>query len=582
MRKIGERLLLWVLLLSPVLASGQNDVKVTAGVNASAISRGDRIAFSIEINGSSFRNVTRPQLPSIPGLLLQSAQPSTSTNYSFVNGVASRSYTLTYVYLADKAGSITIPSVQVTVDGAEYPTNPITLTVREASNEQIEAAQDFFVRMELNAERPVVGQQILAELALYFKAGVEVISYSVSNNWRTDGFWKESLNDGTTPQAETVVINGERYRKAVLSRHALFPNRSGELSVGEQAVSLTVRNASRYQDPFNVFFGNQRTVDVSTRSVPVRVRSLPAPGPEAGTAINAVGDFQVVRRVGNASVGVGEAVELVTEVIGAGNLALVSKPDYELPDGFETFQPSDDLQLTRTPTELSGVRTFRDIVIARRAGQYTIPAATLAVYDPDNGRYRSITLPAITITVTRDAAMAGGSSYVSEQTFAMVPIAAAVSWPKSRDFRILLTWWFWAGILLPLIALVIAKRRKDEQDRLDSDHGYFRRTNAKARADAKLAAITDTEDVKESYSKLYSALSGFIADMLGLPEAGWDDADLLVHLEPHLNPDELASIRKFFDVCTSIRFAPVQSRKDVVREQQTVLALIKRLQEVLP
>lgn len=582
MRKIGERLLVWVMVLMPMLATAQDDVKVTAGVNAATISRGDRIAFSIEINGSSFRNVTRPQLPAIPGLLLQSAQPSTSTNYSFVNGVASRSYTLTYVYLADKAGSITIPSVPVTVDGAEYPTNAITLTVREASNAEIEAAQEFFVRMELNAERPVVGQQILAELTLYFKAGVEVISYTVSNNWRTDGFWKESLNDGSTPQAETVVINGERYRKAVLSRHALFPNRSGELSVGEQVVSLTVRNASRYQDPFNVFFGNQRTVDVSTRSVPLRVRSLPEPGPETGLAINAVGDFQVVRRVGTATVGVGEAVELVTEIIGAGNLALVSKPDYDLPEGFETFQPSDDIQLTRTPTELSGVRTFRDVVIARRAGQYTIPAARVAVYDPESGRYRSISLAAITITVNRDAAATGGSSYVSEQTFAMVPIAAAAAWSKARDFRILTTWWFWAGILLPLVALVIAKRRKDEKDRLDNDHGYFRKTNARARADAKLAAITDTEEVKDSYSKLYGALSGFIADKLGLPEAGWDDAELIRHLEPYLNPDELAAIRKFFDVCTSIRFAPVQSRKDVAREQQTVLALIKRLQEVLP
>lgn len=576
MPKIGKLILLLILLV-PSMVRSQDDVSVTAAVNAATVNRGERIAFSIEVKGSQFRNVNRPQLPTVQGLRLQSAQPSTSTNYSFVNGVASRSYTLTYVFLTEQAGTFTIPSVPITVDGRDYPTNSLTLTVREGG-EQVEAAQEVFVRMELNTTRPVVGQQILAELTLYFKTAIEVISFQVSNNWRTDGFWKESLNDGTTPQAESVVLNGERYRKAVLSRHALFANRSGELTVGEQGVSITVRTANRYQDPFNVFFGNQRTIDINSRAVPVRVRALPEP--EEGLGINAVGDFQIVRRVSNPSVGVGEAIEVVTEVIGTGNLALISKPDYPLPDGFERYQPSDDLQLTRTPTELSGVRTFRDVLIARRAGSYTIPAVDIALYNPSTGRYRVTNLSAVTVTVNRDVATP--LSLAGESAFRMVPIATATTWTIDRPFRILATWWFWAGLLLPFLALLLARRRKRERDRLLNDHLYFRKTNARSRADALLASITDTEDVKDSYAKLYAALTGFITDSLGLPEAGWEDADLLRQLEPHLRHDEITAIRKFFEACTSIRFAPVQSRKDVARELQSVSAFIKRIGEALP
>jgi hypothetical protein len=582
MRKIGEAFLFWVLVWVALPAQAQTDITVTASVNTATARQGDRIALSVVVSGSSFNQVNRPQLPAIAGLSLQNPQPQMSTNYRFVNGVSSRSHTLTYVYRIERGGSITIPSLTVPVDGTDYTTKPITLSVQEAGDRPAESSEEFFVRMELSSNRPVVGQQILAELTLYFKPGIDIVSFTLSNNWRTDGFWKESLNDGATPRAEETVLNGERFRKAILSRHALFPNRSGDLTIGEQTVSLTVRNTSRFQDPFNAYFGNQRSVDVASRSIPVSVRALPEVGTDDGMPINAVGDFTVTRRVVQSVVGVGEAVELVTEVTGAGNLALISKPVYELPEGFERFQPSDEVQLTRTPTQVTGTRTFRDVLIARRAGDYAIAATAVAVFDPQTARYRRIPLAAIGITVNRDAAAGRPGAYDGERRLTLAPIAVAGRWTRADDDAFGGWWWFGSGLLLPLLALGAAKRWKNERDRLRSDHAYYRKTHARSRAEATLATISDAEEVKASFAKLHRALSGFVADRLDLPEAGLEDATLTRHLTPYLDADELAIIRQFLDRCASIRFAPTQSRSDLVREFTRVQSLLKRLDSALP
>ncbi len=577
MRKIGKLIALLMMVL-PVMGSAQDDITITASTNERSVKRGDRFALSIEIKGSNFRNVTRPTLPGIPGVVLQSAQPSTSTNYSFVNGVASRSYTFTYTYQADRVGSVTIPTFSVSVDGRDYLTNSFSITVTERDAADAATSPELYVRMELSKTRPVVGEQILAELVLYYKPTIDITQFVVANSWRTDGYWKESLGDGSPPVAEQVVLRGERYRRAVLAKHALFPNRSGELTIGEQPVTLTVRTAGRYQDPFNVFFGNQRTVDLTTDATPLRIRSLPEP--ETGTSINAVGDFQITRRVSNPVVSVGEAIELITEISGTGNLALIAKPQFQLPEGFETYQPSEDLKLAPTANALTGTRTFRDVIIARRGGSYTLPAAEIAVFNPDRNRYQVTNLASISITVNRDVNTS--LSYSSDNPFSMVPILVATPWIQRSSFSALRAWWFWVLLILPFVAVAVAHRDKQNRDKLTNDYGFFRKTKAKERAVSKLAGITSEQDVKTTYSILYSALSGFICDKLGLPEAGLNDSQLLDAMtNAGVSAQIISETKRVFDTCSTIRFAPVASRKDIAREQQVVNHIIAQLSEVL-
>src|SRR5690625_5830892 len=128
--------------------------------------------------------------------------------------------------------------------GTKHQTQTIQFEILDRgqlSPESGEQFPDIFLEVQLDDERPMTGQQIVASIVLYFKQGMEVTSYQPTSGWRTDGFWKEELENIRQPQAESVILSGVRYRTATLLRYALFPTRSGELRSEEHTSELQSR-----------------------------------------------------------------------------------------------------------------------------------------------------------------------------------------------------------------------------------------------------------------------------------------------------------------------------------------------------
>ncbi|MDZ7694861.1 MAG: BatD family protein [Balneolaceae bacterium] len=104
------------------------DLQVQATVSESKVFTGERISLSVEISGS-FNNVSRPVLPSFNGLRLLSNTPSTSRSYSYVNGESSTTYAYQYSLIAQNEGDYTIPAISIEIDGTNYRTDPISVSV---------------------------------------------------------------------------------------------------------------------------------------------------------------------------------------------------------------------------------------------------------------------------------------------------------------------------------------------------------------------------------------------------------------------------------------------------------------------
>jgi hypothetical protein len=581
-----------------------NDVEVLATMSERQIFTGERITVSIEIRGSNFRNVGRPVLPnSFPGLRVLSLQPSTSTQFSLINGVATRTYSYTYTFSAETPGSHQFPAVSIDVDGTRFTTAPVAFTIIDRNQQQAArqgsggggaggggtgggaATQraDIYVALELSDRSPVAGQQILADLVLYFRTNIDVVSYQTNTNWVTDGFWKESLSDGTSPRAESVIVDGERYRRAVLLRHALFPSRSGTLTIGAAGVSATIRNTGRQgADPFSSFFGgfgtNQRTVDLATEPVRLEVRALP----DAGNRITlgAVGDFRINRRVTPETVTAGEALEIITEISGLGNLGLISRPVYPFPESFEVFQPQENLNINRSLEGISGNRVFRDIVIVRRPGTYEIPAAELSWYDPQRRRFVNASLPARSVTVLPDVSSA---AVVQQRTLALNPVVGVVNWRKTSFDPVWSSWWFYGGLVLPVMLFMLAWFKKREDDRLRYDTGYARKIRALDTAlgilnDAAKQAGGSQPDVKFVMTRVQEAVYALVTDKLNLPRGGHSDEDILRYLkEKNLPDDTISETRRLLTKCSTIRFAPVIARENLEYELGRAREVIKKI-----
>jgi hypothetical protein len=565
------------------------DIKVEAVVSENRLFTGERVNFTIEISGGGLRNLTPPAAPDIPELHLVNPTPSTSTSFTLINGVASTKYAYSYTYIALIEGDYVFPAVSMTIGGETYTTRPIRISVidrnRAADSQDRESLPDVFVRLEVSENRPVVGQQIIAELVLYFKDTIEVMSFQPAAGWRTDGFWKENLSDGNQPRAESVLMNGVRYRKAVLTRHALFPGRADRLVLSSYKVTANLRYSARYRDSFSGVFGslgrNQRTLELETEPVTINVQPLPNTTTQF---IGAVGQFEISRIVTSSEITIGEPLEVITRVEGIGNVPLIRQPEFSFPDAFEDYRPQESMNFNVQLGRVQGHKLFTNVLIARRAGQFRIPETTLSYYDDRSRRYMTRTLPAIDITVNRDPNIV--YSYVQDSRFTLTPLTGSVAWVNtavgsvhSNSSR----WWLWFGLMLPVILTVSLYGYNTWQKHLKENPAILRSKLAYEKALQKLDEASNAgTDYRLAYAAIYRAITGFIADKKQAAVTGQPDSYYLRYLEDAgIEADSVTLCKKLLERCSTIRYAPNTTRTFLNKDIENTRNLLNQLRKVL-
>lgn len=566
----------------------QPDVNVIATVSETTVYSGERISLSVEVSGD-FNNVSRPELPEFPGFRLLSNNPSTSRSYSFVNGKTSSSYSYSYYLIAQDKGSYTIPPITVAIDGKDFTTEPIEIKVVDrngsATDPSSESRPEIFLRMEISDKKPVPGQQLIADVILYFKDGLEVNSYQPVPGWKAEGFWKEELENTERPRAQSTIVNGIRYRKARLLQFALFPTKTGDLTISPYEIIVSVRAASSRNDPFSSFFGgfgsNQRQVELKTDPVKLEVEPLPAV--ETGTYIGAVGSFTINRKISTDKAVAGESIEIETTIRGTGNVPLITKPEYNLPEGLEVYDPQESSSLNRRNQQISGTKVFTDIIIARTPGSYVIPEKTVAYFNPARNQYVQEALPALTFSVIRDP----NATIAADQPLALPikPVTGLASWTSTSSTLVLNRWWFWLGLLFPLIVLGIGYWQKTYRDKMTNNTAFARSKRASEIAAKRLEeAIEKSEKghIREAYNLLQKALTGFIGDKLNLPEAGLSIQSYVSALQDKgVDMNLVKNVRMLLDKCATISYAPDTSHSYLKSHVGLAQSIIEKLKKEL-
>lgn len=564
------------------------DINVVSTVSQTTVYTGERISLSVEVSGD-FNNVSRPTLPEFTGFRLLSNNPSTSRSYSFVNGKTSSSYSYSYYLIAQDEGNFTIPSITVSIDGDEYNTDPIDVEIVDRNSSANESGSndrpEIFLRMEVSDRNPVPGQQLITDVILFFKDGLEVNSYQPVPGWKAEGFWKEELENTERPRAESTIIDGIRYRKARLLQFALFPTKTGELSISPYEIIVSVRAASSRDDPFSSFFGgfgsNQRQVELKTDPVQLDVEPLPDIDPSSYTG--AVGSFSINRKISTREALVGESIEIETTIRGTGNVPLITKPDYELPDGLEIYDPQQASSLNRRNQQISGSKVFTDIVIARTPGNYTIPQTTLAYFDPARNEYVRESLPALTFTVNSDP----NAQAATEQTlsFSVKPVTGLASWTSDSSTALAGRWWFWTGIFFPALVLGIAYWQKTYRDKMTNNTAFARSKRASSIAEERLEKAMERSEeghIRDAYNLLQKALTGFISDKLNLPEAGLSNQSYISALQDQgVDMELLKNIRMLLDKCATISYAPDSSHDYLKSHVGLAKSILEKLKKEL-
>lgn len=592
MKKIGSFsgtlvFLLPLLSLIPLQALGQSSVSVSASVSETTIYTGERVSFSVEISGS-FNNVSRPELPELDGLRLLSNNPSTSRSYSYVNGQSSTTYTYSYYLVAQAQGTHQIPSATITIDGEEYQTDPIQVEIvdrNESAGSSGSEQPDIFLRLEVSDDNPVTGQQIITDVILFFKDGLEVNSYQPVPGWKAEGFWKEELENRNRPQATSTVIEGVRYRKARLLQFSLFPSKAGNLEISPYEIVVSVRTARSNDDPFSSFFGgfgsSQRQVELSSDPLTLDVQSLPEV--TDSDYLGAVGTFEVSRRISTQSAVVGESIELTTEIEGTGNVPLISKPNYILPKGLEIYEPQQNSSINRRNQRISGSKTFTDIVVPRSSGRFTIPEQTVSHYNPERSSYVTTTLPALEFNVEENPDAVASTE--SSNSFPVEPVMGLATWITPMGPSLISHWWFWAGIILPIVVLGVAYWQKSFIEKMNTDKEFARSHQAADKAMERLQkaiSVSQQGNIKDAYNLLQKALTGFISDRLSLPEAGLSNTEYIEALKKeNIDQNLIKNVRMLLDKCASISYAPDTTHEYLKSHVGLAESTLEKLKKVL-
>ena len=551
-----KRILSILFICSMALAAMAQDVEFKASVPAQVImGRPFQLTYSVNQRAKDLRAPEFADFDYVAG-----PYTSQSSSTSFVNGKRTSSFNLTYTYtlMANKEGTFTIPPATIKVDGEEYTSNGVRITVLPADQPNNVSAGNTN-NMGQNAQRPIASQNdnvseanifmrtlvsktrvreqeaILLSYKLYF-AGVDVAHFT--NNTRIPefkGFLKQEIESGEI-QTELEHYNGRNYQTAVLYRTLLFPQRSGDITIepAQFEAVLRVQNRAQVRSIFDDFFGSYTAVNkpITAPGVTIHVLDLPANKP-AGFS-GGVGQFNLTSKISGTELNANEAVTLTLTIQGAGNMKLLKTPAVDWPEGFEVYDPKVTNNFKNTTAGVSGTKTIEYLAIPRAGGTYTIPPVRFAYYDTQEQDYRTLTTPEYTLNIERaaneDASAMVVNNFVQKEniqqlgtdiryihTAELTPIAAASS--RLIQFG---SWLFWLCYAAPSLfaALLFIIFRKKIKENADVTRLRYKKANKVAQRRLKVAEQLLKQNKKDAFfEEIERAAWTYLSDRLSIPTA---------------------------------------------------------------
>lgn len=180
-----------------------------------------------------------------------------------------------------------------------------------------------------------------------------------------------------------------------------------------------------------------------------------------------------------------------------------------------------------------------------------------------------------------------GSDIASEQslTFAVKPITGLTSWTTTDQKSLAGRWWFWTGLLLPLVVLGVGYWQKTYIDKMTNNTAFARATKASQQAEERLAlALKKSEEgnIKEAYNLLNKALTGYIGDKLNLPEAGLSIQSYTSALQDKgVDMNLIKNVHMLLDKCATISYAPDTSHAYLKSHVGLTESIIEKLKKEL-
>lgn len=537
-----------------------------------------------------------PALPNIPGLNITYVGPS--SQFSFVNGQTSSTVTHHFTVTATRPGVYTIPGLSINVDGTTLSSQPLKLTVAQPQAPSAASinsgSQVAFAKVILpNKDHLYMGEVTSAELEIWLRDDVQNFGNLQLTAMPADGFNVGKLTE--RPRHRTQL--GNRVYTVIPISIALTTIKTGTLTFGPltaQMVIVLPGANNQGGDPFfRQFFNQGEQKQITLTSDTYSIPALRLPGNPPAGFTGAVGHFTMQVSEGPTNVSAGDPITLHVRLEGRGALDAISLPDFSTWNGFKTYPPTAKTEYS-DPQGLEGAKTFEQIITPQNPEVREIPAFSLSYFDPDLNQYKTLSQPALAITVHPAGTAAVPSTAAAKPAAGEAPAAQSDILPAKQELGalrstgapLLVQPLFLAWQSLPVLALLAAFVWRRRTDSL-ANNPRLRRQRAVAQlvqaGQGDLRKFATENNSEQFFATLFRLLQEQLGERLDCPASAITESvvdDRLGAL--NVSASTVTTLRELFQACNQARYAPVRDRQELAAIAEKFETVIRHLQALKP
>lgn len=603
------RKIIFLLLLTVTAWQMQAANKVTFTASApDVVVSGDQFRLEFTVNTQQVKDFRAPSISGFDVLMGPSRSQQSSTQ--IINGKvsSSRSITFTYILMAGKEGTYTIPAASIEAEGEKIFSNSIQIKVLPAdqstggnaggkqggvSSSRSQQAGSKITKDDLfitaTASKTTVHEQeaILLTYKVYTLVNLRQLYGKMPD---LKGFHTQEVQ---LPQQKTFKLEhykGRNYNTTVWSQYILFPQQTGKLEIPSITFDGVIAQQTFSEDPFDAFFNGGGYVEVKkkivTPKLTINVEPLPA---KPANFSGGVGDFKISSSINATEVKTNDAVTIKLTLSGVGNMKLINTPEVKFPQDFEIYDPKVTDNYDLTNNGLSGTKTFEYLAIPRHAGNFTIPPIEFTYFDLKSNSYKTLKTQAYNLKVEKGQGNADQviSDFTNKESVKVlgkdirfIKLGDTTLYPKGKFFFGTVGYYLWYIIPLLLFVVFVILYRNRAKENANVAKMKTKKANKVATKRMKLAGKLLAENKKnEFYDEVLKALWGYISDKLSIPVSQLSKDNIEAELAKYGVSEEL--VKEFIaalNECEFARYAPGNESEAMDKVYSASVEIISKME----
>jgi tetratricopeptide (TPR) repeat protein len=576
----------------------------------SHVAVGEQFRLTYTVNTQDASNFRAGDIPDAFEVLMG---PSTSSQSSFqmVNGHTSQSSSITFTYIcvAMKNGTFTIPPAHITAKGNSISSSSLKITVSgQARTQQGGGGQrqheeepemrsagskisgsDLYIKVSANKKRVHEQEPILLTYKVYTLVALTQLEGKMPD---LKGFHTQEVPLPQQKSYKVETVNGRSYQTVTWSQYVMFPQITGKLQIPSLTFNGIVVQQNRSVDPFEAFFnGGSGYVEVKKQIVAPGIEILVDPLPTRPSNFSGgVGKFNISAQLNKTEINANDPVSLRIIVSGVGNLKLIKQPTLNLPKDFDKYDAkvTDKTKLTSQGVEGSMIYDF--LMVPRHQGKFEIPPVEFTYYDTGEGKYKTVKTQSFTL----DVAKGSGSSVVSDFTgqedvellnkdIRYIKTGYSNQHDMNEFFFGSVGYWITLALLMVVFVSLFVLFRQRAIENANIAGKRAGRANKVATKRLRMASKLMQENKPgQFYDEVLRALWGYVGDKLSIPVEQLSHDNISERLsERNVHESVISQFIQALDECEFERYAPGDPKGNMNKVFRKAMNAIEQIENTM-